>query len=82
LFVVAAGVTAAAAPAAFALGSRPRMLRLAADGDTSGVASGDESSNATNTTDATGSTQPAPGVRRDRTEDGSGTDEEAATIAL
>ena len=82
LFVVAAGVTAAAAPAAFALGSRPRMLRIAADGDASGDPSGDLSANATSTTDATGSTQPAPGVPRDRTEDGSGTDEEAPTIAL
>jgi MFS family permease len=81
LFVVAAGVTAAAAPAAFALGSRPRMLRIAADGDASGVASGEAPANATSTTDATKSA-PAPGIRRDRTEDGSGTDEEAATIAL
>ncbi len=82
LFVVAAGITAAAAPAAFALGSRPRMLSAAADDR--GLGPG--APNATNATDATESTDASPaaavGARHDQAEDDGGTDEEAATIAL
>lgn len=79
LFVVAAGITAAAAPAAFALGSRPRMLSAAADDR--GTAPG--APNATNATDATDARPAAAvGARHDQAEDDGGTDEEPATIAL
>jgi MFS family permease len=79
LFVVAAGVTAAAAPAAFALGSRPRMLSAAAPQRGTGL-SHSNATNATDTTPAIGSA--AVGPQHSQTEDDGGTDEEPATIAL
>ena len=87
LFVVAAGVTAAAAPAAFALGTRPRMLSVAATAR--GGPSTPNAPNAPNATDATAASSDGPGEARgstgrqvDGSEDGDGTDEQPATIAL
>src|SRR5206468_1532468 len=59
LFVVAAGVTAAAAPAAFALGTRPRMLSVAT------APPGGSTLNAPNATDATGAPRGGPGDARE-----------------
>ena len=87
LFVVAAGVTAAAAPAAFALGTRPRMLSVAATARSG--PSTPNAPNAPNATDATAASSDGPGEARgstgrqvDGSEDGDGTDEQPATIAL
>jgi hypothetical protein len=82
-FVVAAGVTAAAAPAAFALGTRPRMLSVAA-----AAPDGTPTLNAPNATDATTGSNGAPAGARasawpaDGSEESDGTDEQPATIAL